>query len=123
LIVFFVRFRIGVPVIIYSEDSALGGLDPIALETLIRFLRAPPLTYGVGLDLSRSNYFLFLLLSTRNSACPKENASRVLVLGLRARFGTESPPSDSPAWCLDRRVVGIWNLIIIYSQIKKKCYY
>jgi hypothetical protein len=75
-------------VIIYSEDGALGGLDPITLETLIRFLRAPPLTYRVRLDLSRSNCFLFLLLSTRNSACPKENASRVLVLGLRARFGT-----------------------------------
>jgi hypothetical protein len=109
-------------VIIYSEDGALGGLDPITLETLIRFLRAPPLTYRVRLDLSRSNCFLFLLLSTRNSACPKENASRVLVLGLRARFGTESPPSDSPAWRLDRRVVGMWNLIIIYSQIKKKHY-
>jgi hypothetical protein len=106
--------------IIYSKDSTLGGLDPIALETLIRFLRAPPLTYGVGLDLSRSNYFLFLLLSTRNGACPEENASRVLVLGLRARFGTESLPGDSPAWRLDRRVVDIWNLIIIYSQIKKK---
>jgi hypothetical protein len=109
--------------IICSKDGVLGGLDPIILETLIRFLRVPPLTYGVGLDLSRSNYFLFLLLSTRNSAYPKENASRVLVLGLCACFGTESPPSDSPAWRLDRRVVGIWNLIIIYSQIKKKCYY
>jgi hypothetical protein len=39
-------------VIICGEDGALGGLDPIALETLIRFLRVPPLTCGVGLDLS-----------------------------------------------------------------------
>jgi hypothetical protein len=84
-------------VIICSKDDVLGELDPITLETLIRFLRAPPLTCGVRLDLSRSNCFLFLLLSTHNSACPKENASRVLVLGLHARFSTESPPGDSPA--------------------------
>ena len=97
MIVFFIRFGIGVPVIVYSEDGAPGGSDPIALETSIGFLRAPPLTCGVGLDLSRSNCFLFLLLSTHNGACPEENASRVLVLGLRARFGTESPLGDSPA--------------------------
>ena len=97
MIVFFIRFRISIPMIIYSEDSTLDGSDPIILETSIRFLRAPLLTYRVGLDLSRSNCFLFLLLSTRNSACPKENALRVLVLSLRARFNTESPPGDSPA--------------------------
>ena len=110
----------GVPIIIYSKDGALGGLDPITLETSITSFLALPLTYGVRITLSLSNYFLFFLLLTHKGPWPKEKYSRVLVLGLRARFGIESLSGDSPAWRLDRRVVGMWNLIIIYSQIKKK---
>jgi hypothetical protein len=59
------------------------------------------LTYGVGITLSSSNYFLFFLLLTRKGPWPKEKYSRVLVLGLRARFGRESPPGDPPACRLD----------------------
>jgi hypothetical protein len=88
-------------VIIYSKDGALGGLDLIALETLITSFLALLLTYGVETTLSSSNYFLFFLLSARKGACPKEKRSRVFVLGLRARFGRESPPGDSPACRLD----------------------
>jgi hypothetical protein len=88
-------------VIIYSKDGALGGLDPITLETLITSFLALPFTYGVETTLSLSNYFLFFLLLAYKGACPKEKRLRVFVLGLRARFGRESPPGDSPAYCLD----------------------
>ena len=91
----------GVPIIIYSKDSALGGLNSIALETLIMSFLALPLAYKVGIGLSSSNSFFFFLLSNRKGACPKEKCSRVLVLGLRARFGRESPLGDSPACRLD----------------------
>jgi hypothetical protein len=91
----------GVPVIIYSEDSALGGLDPITLETLITSFLALPLAYKVGIGLSSSNSFFFFLLSNRKGACPKEKCLRVFILGLCARFGRESPPGDSPACRLD----------------------
>jgi hypothetical protein len=101
LIIFLVRFGIGVPVIICSEDSALGGLDSIALETLITSFLALPLTCGVGITLFLSNCFLFFLLLTRKGPWPEEKCSRVLVLGLRACFGRELPPSDPPACRLD----------------------
>jgi hypothetical protein len=101
LTIFLVRFRIGVPVIIYSKDGVLGGLDPITLETSITSFLALPLTYGVGITLSLSNCFLFFLLSTRKGPWPKEKYSTVLVLSLRARFSRESPPSDPPAYRLD----------------------
>jgi hypothetical protein len=101
LTIFLVRFGIGVPVIVYGEDGALGGLDPIALETLITSFLALPLTYGVGITLSLSNCFLSFLLLTRKGPWPKEKCLRVLVLGLRACFGRESPPGDPPACCLD----------------------
>jgi hypothetical protein len=87
--------------IIYSEDGALGRLDPITLETLITSFLALPFTYRVETTLSSSNYFLFFLLLACKGACPKEKHSRVFILGLRARFGRESPPGDSPACCLD----------------------
>ena len=87
--------------IIRGEDSALGGLDPIVLETLITFFLALPFTYGVETTLSLSNCFFFFLLLARKGACPEEKRSRVFVLGLRARFGRESPPGDSPACRLD----------------------
>jgi hypothetical protein len=88
-------------VIIYSKDSTLGGLDPITLETSITSFLALPFTYRVETTLSLSNYFLFFLLSAYKGACPKEKRSRVFVLGLRARFGRESLPGDSPACRLD----------------------
>jgi hypothetical protein len=88
-------------VIIYSKDDALGGLDPITLETLITSFLALPFTYRVETTLSLSNCFLFFLLLAYKGACPKEKRLRVFVLGLRARFGRESPPGDSPAYCLD----------------------
>jgi hypothetical protein len=88
-------------VIIYSKDGALGGLDPITLETLITSFLALPFTYRVETTLSLSNCFLFFLLLAYKGACPKEKRLRVFVLGLRARFGRESPPGDSPAYCLD----------------------
>jgi hypothetical protein len=87
-------------VIIYSKDGELGGLDPIALETLITSFLALPFTYRVETTLSLSNYFLFFLLLARKEACPKEKRSRVFILGLRARFGKELPPSDSSAYRL-----------------------
>jgi hypothetical protein len=87
--------------IICGKDGTLGRLDPVTLETLITSFLALPFTYGVKTTLSSSNYFLFFLLSARKGACPKEKRSRVFVLGLRARFGRESPPGDSPAYCLD----------------------
>jgi hypothetical protein len=87
--------------IIYSKDGVLGGLDPIALETLITSFLALPFIYKVETTLSLSNYFLFFLLLARKGACPKEKRSRVFVLGLRACFSRELPPSDSPAYCLD----------------------
>jgi hypothetical protein len=88
-------------VIIYSKDGALGELDLIALETLITSFLALPFTCGVETTLSLSNYFLFFLLLAYKGACPKEKRSRVFVLGLCARFGRESPSSDSLAYCLD----------------------
>jgi hypothetical protein len=88
-------------VIIYSKDSVLGGLDPITLETLITSFLALPFTYGIETTLSLSNYFLFFLLLAYKGACLKEKRSRVFMLGLRARFGRELLPSDSPAYCLD----------------------
>ena len=87
--------------IIYGKDGVLGGLDPIALETSITSFLALPLTYRVETTLSLSNYFLFFLLLAYKGACPKEKCLRVLVLGLRARFGKESLPRDSPAYRLD----------------------
>jgi len=87
--------------IICGEDGALGGLDPIALETLITSFLALPFTYGVETTLSSFNCFLFFLLLAYKGACPKEKRSRVFVLGLRACFGRESPPGDSPACRLD----------------------
>jgi hypothetical protein len=88
-------------VIICSKDGTLGGLDPIVLETLITSFLALPFTYGVETTLSLSNCFLFFLLLARKGACPKEKRSRVFILGLRACFGRELPPSDSPACRLD----------------------
>ena len=87
--------------IVYGEDGALGGSDPIALETSITSFLALPFTYGVETTLSLSNCFLFFLLLARKGACPKEKRSRVFVLGLRARFGRELPPGDSLACRLD----------------------
>jgi len=101
LTIFLVRFRIGVPMTVYSKDSTLGGLDPIILETLITSFLALPLTCGVGITLSLSNCFLFFLLLAYKGACPKEKCSRVFVLGLCARFNKELPPGDSPAYRLD----------------------
>jgi hypothetical protein len=101
LTIFLVRFGIGVPVIVYSKDGALGGLDSITLETLITSFLALPLTCGVEITLFLSNYFLFFLLLTRKGPWPKEKCLRVLVLGLRARFGRELPPGDPPACRLD----------------------
>jgi hypothetical protein len=91
----------GVPVIIYSKDSALGGSDPITLETLITSFLALPLAYKVGIRLSLFNSFFFFLLLNCKGACPKEKCLRVLVLGLYARFSRESPLGDSPAYYLD----------------------
>jgi hypothetical protein len=91
----------GVLVIIYSEDSILGGLDPIALETLITSFLALPLAYKVGIGLFSFNSFFFFLLLNCKGACPKEKCLRVLVLGLYARFSKESPLGNSPAYCLD----------------------
>jgi hypothetical protein len=101
LIAFLVRFRMGIPVIICSKDSALGGLDSITLETLIISFLALPLAYKVGIRLSSSNSFFFFLLSNRKGACLKEKCSRVFILGLRAYFGRESLLGDSPACRLD----------------------
>ena len=101
MVVFFVRFGMGVPIIIYGEDGALGGSDPIALETSITSFLALPFIYGVETTLSSSNCFLFFLLLACKGACPKEKYSRVLVLGLHAYFSKESPPRDSPAYRLD----------------------
>jgi hypothetical protein len=91
----------GILVIIYSEDSALGRLDLIALETLITSFLALPLAYKVGIGLSLSNSFFFFLLLNYKGACPKEKCSRVLVLSLCAYFGRESPLGNSPTCCLD----------------------
>jgi hypothetical protein len=88
-------------VIIYSEDSALGRLDPITLETLITSFLALPLAYKVGIGLSLSNSFFFFLLLNCKGACPKEKCLRVLVLGLCACFSRESPLGNSPACRLD----------------------
>jgi hypothetical protein len=88
-------------VIIYSEDGALGGLDPITVETLITSFLALPFTYRVKTTLSLFNYFLFFLLLARKGACPEEKHSRVFMLGLRACFNRELLPSDSPAYYLD----------------------
>ena len=104
MIVLLVRFRMGV---LISKDGVTSGLDPNVLETSITSFIALPLLYEVEIGISLSNGFFFFLLSTRKGACPKEKYSRVLVLGLRACFGTESLPGDSPACRLDRRVVGI----------------
>jgi hypothetical protein len=101
LTIFLIRFGIGVPIIIYSKDGAPGGSDPIILETSITSFLALPLTYGIEITSSLSNYFLFFLLSTHKGPWPKEKCLRVLVLGLRARFGRESPPSDPPTCRLD----------------------
>jgi hypothetical protein len=101
LTIFLVRFRIGVPVIIYSKDGVLGGLDPITLETSITSFLALPFTYRVETTLSSSNCFLFFLLLACKGACLKEKRLRVFILGLCARFGRESPPGDSPACRLD----------------------
>jgi hypothetical protein len=98
---FFIRFKISVSVIIYSEDSILGGLNLITLETLITFFLALPLTYKVEISISLFNSFFFFLLSTYKGACPKEKYSRVLVLGLYARFSRESLSGNSPAYRLD----------------------
>ena len=86
---------------ICGKDSALGGLDSIALKTLITSFLALPLTYRVGITLSLFNCFLFFLLLAYKGACPKEKCLRVFVLGLRARFNKESPLGDSPACRLD----------------------
>jgi hypothetical protein len=91
----------GVPIIIYSKDSALGGLDPIALETLITSFLALPLAYKVEIRLSLFNSFFFFLLLNCKGAYPKEKCLRVLVLGLYTRFGKELPLGDSPAYCLN----------------------
>jgi hypothetical protein len=91
----------GVPIIIYSKDGALGRSDPIALETLITSFLALLLAYKVGIRLSLFNSFFFFLLLNYKGACPKEKCLRVLVLGLHARFGRESPLGDSPACRLD----------------------
>jgi hypothetical protein len=88
-------------VIIYNKDNTLGELDPIILETSIMSFLALPLAYKVEIGLSLSNSFFFFLLSNHKGACPKEKCSRVLVLGLHARFDRESPPGDSPAYRLD----------------------
>jgi hypothetical protein len=104
----------GVPV---SEDGATGGSDPNALETSITSFVALPLLYEVGIGISSSNGLFFFLLLTCKGTCPEEKCSRVLVLGLRARFDWESPPGDSPACRLDRRVAGMWDLIFIYWQM------
>jgi hypothetical protein len=115
LTVLLVRFRMGVSV---SEDSSTDGSDSIILETSITSFLALSLTCEVGIGISSSNSFFFFLLSTHKEACLKEKCSRVLVLGLRARFDRESLLDDSPACRLDRRVVGMWNLIFISSQMK-----
>jgi hypothetical protein len=91
----------GVFVIIYSKDSALGRLDPIALETLIMSFLALPLAYKVGIRLSLFNSFFFFLLLNYKGACPKEKCLKVLVLGLCACFGKESLLGNSPTYCLD----------------------
>jgi hypothetical protein len=87
--------------IVYGKDGVLGGLDLIILETSITSFLALPFTYGVETTLSSSNCFLFFLLLACKGACPKEKHSRVFVLGLRARFGRESPSDDSLACRLD----------------------
>ena len=91
----------GVPVIIYSKDGALGGSDPITLETSIMSFLALPLAYKIGIGLSLSNSFFFFLLLNCKGACLKEKCLRVLVLGLHARFSRESLLGDSPACRLD----------------------
>jgi hypothetical protein len=91
----------GVPIIIYSKDSALGGLNSIALETLITSFLALPLAYKVGIGLSLFNSFFFFLLLNYKGACPKEKCLRVLVLGLYARFSRELPLGNSLAYRLD----------------------
>jgi hypothetical protein len=91
----------GVPIIIYSKNSILGGLDPIILETLIISFLALPLAYKVGIGLSLFNSFFFFLLLNRKGACSKEKCLRVLVLGLHACFGKELLLGNSPAYCLD----------------------
>jgi hypothetical protein len=91
----------GVPIIIYSKDSTLGGLNPIALETLITSFLALPLAYKVEIRLSLFNSFFFFLLLNHKGACPKEKCLRVLILGLRARFSRESLLGNSPACRLD----------------------
>jgi hypothetical protein len=79
LIAFLVRFGMGVPMIVYGEDGALGGSDPITLETLITSFLALPLICEVEIGISSSNGFFFFLLLTCKGACPKEKYSRVLV--------------------------------------------
>jgi hypothetical protein len=91
----------GILVIIYSKDSTLGGLDPIALETLITSFLALLLACKVGIRLSLSNSFFFFLLLNCKGAYPKEKCLRVLVLGLYACFGRELLLGNSLAYCLD----------------------
>jgi hypothetical protein len=88
-------------VIIYSKDSILGGLNPIALKTLITSFLALPLAYKVGIGLSLFNSFFFFLLLNCKGAYPKEKCLRVLVLGLCTRFSKELPLGNSPACRLD----------------------
>ena len=91
----------GVLIIIYSEDSALGRLDPIVLKTLIMSFLALPLAYKVGIRLSLSNSFFFFLLLNCKGACLKEKCLRVLVLSLYTYFSKELPLSNSLACRLD----------------------
>jgi hypothetical protein len=91
----------GVFVIVYSKDSALGGLDSIILETLIMFFLALPLAYKVEIGLSLFNSFFFFLLLNCKGACLKEKCLRVLVLGLCACFNRESLLGNSPTCRLD----------------------
>jgi hypothetical protein len=91
----------GVFVIVYSKDSALGGLDSIILETLIMFFLALPLAYKVEIRLSLFNSFFFFLLLNCKGACLKEKCLRVLVLGLCACFNRESLLGNSPTCRLD----------------------
>jgi hypothetical protein len=87
--------------VLISKDGAIGGLDPNALKTLITSFLALPLLYKVEINISLFNGFFFFLLLTYKGACPKEKCLRVLVLGLHARFGRESPLSNSPACRLE----------------------
>jgi hypothetical protein len=91
----------GISIIIYNKDNALGELNPIVLKTLIMSFLALPLAYKVGIRLFLFNSFFFFLLLNYKGACPKEKCLRVLILGLYIRFDRELPLGDSPAYCLD----------------------